>query len=452
MDSLSINDLFKNELGKNEQNNKNEILEKCDDDIIMEDAQENDENENENIFEEIKDFISFDKNNKNKDNTDNNKNNNNNNYNMYKINDFNRPKIFENDYRNYYRNNKYDNIPNNIKTIKGCSPDRTNDSFDNYSSLLIKNPYDNFEQQQQNNVNHFRNNFIRNNIYKNQQFQGNQLFNFNKQYEVNSFLLEPQYQPLLPPYYLQKTIPLPYNNQIQMLPYNHNSHNSGYSPSFYSNISDKNSQFNYFTLSNNYSPLLKTIQNNNNNFLNTFNFTSSFVNSQIKHEDMFNYNNNNFNSNPATPTTSQEKKTKKKIKQKLFIKNNKLVYVINEKHTDTKDVIYLDEDSESNKDDKSKKTNKLDIIKEKLAEERKPRSSKFRGVSRNGKQWQVLIMIKQKKRYIGNFSDEEEAAREYDKIAIQFHGPKAKTNFQYNEDEIKSILAAPKCKKLSYLF
>ena len=450
LDSLSINDLFKNEVGKNEQNNKKEILEKCEDDIIMEDAQKNDESENENIFEEIKDFISFDKNNKNKDNTDNNKNNNN--YNVYKINDFNTPKICENDYRNYYRNMKYDNIQNNIKTIKGCSPDRANDSFDYYSSLLIKNPYDNFEQQQQNNVNHIRNNFIRNNIYKNQQFQGNQLFNFNKQYEVNSFLLEPQYQPPLPPYYLQKTIPLPYNNQIQIFPYNHNSHNSGYSPSFYSNIHDKNNQFNYFPLSNNYCPLLKTIQNNNNNFLNTFNFSSSFVNSQIKHEDIFNYNNNNYNSNPVTPTTSQEKKTKKKIKKKLFIKNNKLVYVINEKHTDTKDVIYLDEDSESNKDDKIKKINKLDIIKEKLAEERKPRSSKFRGVSKNGKQWQVLIMIKQKKRYIGNFSDEEEAAREYDKIAIQFHGPKAKTNFQYNEDEIKSILAAPKCKKLSYLF
>ena len=148
----------------------------------------------------------------------------------------------------------------------------------------------------------------------------------------------------------------------------------------------------------------------------------------------------------------EEKKPKKKLKKKLFIKNNKLVYVINEKHTDIKDAIYLDEDSENNKDGKNTKNNKLDMIKEKLAEERKPRSSKFRGVSKNGKHWQVLIMIKQKKRYIGNFCDEEEAAREYDKIAIQFHGPKAKTNFQYNEEEIKSILASPKLKKLSCLF
>ena len=67
----------------------------------------------------------------------------------------------------------------------------------------------------------------------------------------------------------------------------------------------------------------------------------------------------------------------------------------------------MDEDSESIKDGKNKQDQKLFRIKEKLAEERKPRSSKFRGVSKNGKQWQVLIMIKQKKRYIGNFSNEE---------------------------------------------
>ena len=113
----------------------------------------------------------------------------------------------------------------------------------------------------------------------------------------------------------------------------------------------------------------------------------------------------------------------------------------------------MDEDSESNyNDDKNEKKNVFERIKEKLAEGRKQRSSKFRGVSKNGKNWQVLIMIKQKKRYIGNFSNEEEAARIYDKIAIQFHGSKAKTNFQYSEDEINSILALPKLQKLSNLF
>lgn len=146
------------------------------------------------------------------------------------------------------------------------------------------------------------------------------------------------------------------------------------------------------------------------------------------------------------------KKKKQKEKTKLFLRNNKLVYVINEKHTDTKDAIYLDEDSENSKNGKIPKKNKLNILQEKFAEKRKPRSSKYRGVSKNGKHWQVLIMIKKKKRYIGNFIEEEEAAREYDKIAIQFHGPKAKTNFQYSEEEINSILSAPKLQKLSNLF
>lgn len=434
LDSLSIKDIINDEEIVNEKEKdikkKNELINK-NEPITPEEKEEKESNEDYDIFAEIKEFISFDKS-KNTNNTinENAKKNNNLNYNNYL-----EPIKYVNDIKNYNRN-KYDHFTNNVKTIKGCSPDRYSDIFD--PPYLVKNEYDHFDYN-----NNFRNNFIRNNIYKNQQFQDNQIFNFRKQYEVNSFLLEPQCYPSLPPYYLQKTVPFPYNNQAQMFSCDNNN-------SFCHKIPDKFNQFNYYPLTNN-SPLLKTIQNNNNNFLNTFNFSSNFVNKQIKAEGKFIQENLESNNN-NTSKVAQEKKPKKKLKKKLFIKNNKLVYVINEKHTDTKDAIYLDEDSENNKDGKNKKNNKLDIIKEKLAEERKPRSSKYRGVSKNGKHWQVLIMIKQKKRYIGNFSDEEEAAREYDKIAIQFHGPKAKTNFQYNEDEINSILASPKLKKLSYLF
>ena len=79
---------------------------------------------------------------------------------------------------------------------------------------------------------------------------------------------------------------------------------------------------------------------------------------------------------------------------------------------------------------------------------KKPRGSKFRGVSRNGNQWQVLIMVNKKKRYVGSYSKEEDAARAYDKVALQNHGTKAKTNFDYTKQEVENILASPQLLKL----
>ena len=67
------------------------------------------------------------------------------------------------------------------------------------------------------------------------------------------------------------------------------------------------------------------------------------------------------------------------------------------------------------------------------------RGSKYRGVSKNGNQWQVLIMVNKKKRYIGNYKTEDEAASSYDIVAIQNHGKKAKTNFYYTPEEIQKI-------------
>ncbi len=63
--------------------------------------------------------------------------------------------------------------------------------------------------------------------------------------------------------------------------------------------------------------------------------------------------------------------------------------------------------------------------------EKKNRGSKYRGVFRNGKTWQILIMINGARKYIGKFKSEIEAAHAYDNLAIQFHKDKARLNFYH---------------------
>ena len=67
------------------------------------------------------------------------------------------------------------------------------------------------------------------------------------------------------------------------------------------------------------------------------------------------------------------------------------------------------------------------------------RRSKYRGVSKNGNKWQVLIMVNNKKCYLGSYPSEELAARVYDIYAIKSYGNKARTNFVYNYSQLKKI-------------
>ena len=52
-------------------------------------------------------------------------------------------------------------------------------------------------------------------------------------------------------------------------------------------------------------------------------------------------------------------------------------------------------------------------------------------------------MVNRKKKYLGTLPTEELAARFYDKVAIQYQGAKAKTNFGYNKEQIMSVLRTP---------
>ena len=153
-----------------------------------------------------------------------------------------------------------------------------------------------------------------------------------------------------------------------------------------------------------------------------------------------------------TESTLQKDKVQKihltSRKRKRFLKNNKLVFVQltqeKDKDDDNSDKNGLD-DNEENKNEDSVDSEKVSEL---IQKNTKPRGSKYRGVSKNGSQWQVLIMVKKKKRYLGSFSNEEEAARAYDKVALQHHGIKAKTNYDYTKEEVAEIMAAPKLLKL----
>lgn len=69
-------------------------------------------------------------------------------------------------------------------------------------------------------------------------------------------------------------------------------------------------------------------------------------------------------------------------------------------------------------------------------------SSKYKGVSwyKRGSKWAAQIRLNNKKKFLGYFTSEEEAARAYDKAAKEMHGefaylnfPKEKANFDFQE-------------------
>ena len=118
----------------------------------------------------------------------------------------------------------------------------------------------------------------------------------------------------------------------------------------------------------------------------------------------------------------------------INVPNNKNIILLNKK-TKRED-IEKNESSVSNNKKKIFEIKKITDRKKEAEKEKKMkkyiyRGSKYRGVSRNGKTWQVLIMINRNKNYIGNFKSEEEAAKAYDEYAMKYHKNKARLNFSH---------------------
>jgi len=70
------------------------------------------------------------------------------------------------------------------------------------------------------------------------------------------------------------------------------------------------------------------------------------------------------------------------------------------------------------------------------------RRSQFIGVSKNGNSWQVLINVRNQKKYIGGYTKEKDAAISYDFYTIALRGAEAKTNFNYDKDLVLEMIDA----------
>ena len=259
------------------------------------------------------------------------------------------------------------------------------------------------------------------------------------------------------------------------------------------NVNNKNTVNNNINNCINKNPNSNIKNENNKNSQNINNTKNPTLNSSIKKDNnpkikftskTFNTSTNNINNNngnkineqekkPSTPggvtplppqakkrptplfnitesTLQKDKEQKSSLtckKRKRFLKNNKLVFVQLAQEKD-KDDDNNDKNGLGNEENKNEDSVDSEKVSEMIQKNTKPRGSKYRGVSKNGSQWQVLIMVKKKKRYLGSFSNEEEAARAYDKVALQHHGIKAKTNYDYTKEEVAAIIAGPKLLKL----
>ena len=68
------------------------------------------------------------------------------------------------------------------------------------------------------------------------------------------------------------------------------------------------------------------------------------------------------------------------------------------------------------------------------------RRSKYIGVLRNREQWQVLLNDGKRKKYIGTYETELEAALVNDFYAIGINGLSAKTNFSYSHSQVMAMI------------
>ena len=187
----------------------------------------------------------------------------------------------------------------------------------------------------------------------------------------------------------------------------------------------------------------KQLKSNDNTKLNTILNDSNIINSEslskynIKNIDNIENILNVFPENNIINTSHIQNNINKNNKELFLItheknakdnKNNDIKVFKNRK------IVYINQNLLNSYNSKNlKKVKNIAFIRE------TKRNSKYRGVSKNGNQWQVLFMNHNKKSYVSNYSSEEVAARIHDILEIKKRGIKARTNFKYNDFQMKKI-------------
>ena len=221
------------------------------------------------------------------------------------------------------------------------------------------------------------------------------------------------------------------------------------------NLTNYNKKSNYFNNDNDESYLLKKLENINKININKSNIIKESL-PKIKDKKIFKiinfkkYNIENCNNFNIIKSFTKEKKSN--ISNSGININKNIFKKINENNdlpNKNSKIIINKFDSLSN-EIRVKKNNKMifmdkSLIKQKrkyTKEKKSNRKSLYRGVSKNGKNWQTIILTKYGKAYIGTYPTQEIAARVYDFISIKNKGIKAKTNFIYNIHQIQNISEA----------
>ena len=179
------------------------------------------------------------------------------------------------------------------------------------------------------------------------------------------------------------------------------------------------------------------------------------VNKEINNLEKFNNKQNNLHLEKSEKIQPIIDEVKKNLIDNNFTENNhkiKSKYFYTKKNIIKKHIF----DLQANNEIKVLKNNKIVYVNKNLLNKystvrgikrfkkinfiiTKKRSSKYRGVSKNGNKWQVLMMVNNKKCYLGNYPSEDLAARIYDIQAIKSWGIKARTNFAYNKNQLTKI-------------